>query len=85
MTILTRSAGMKVGNVMVQSLATLAGTALTAFMVLAGSAEAQAPSLTPTSDFGKVCAPAPKPFLTRDWSQWDKSQPVIDPEEMYDA
>lgn len=88
MTILTRSAGTKVGNVMVQSLATLAGTALTAFMVLAGSAAAQVPSpqsLAPTSDFSKICAPAPKPFLTRDWSQWNKSQPVVDPEEMYDA
>lgn len=86
--ILTRSVGMKVGNVMVKSLATLAGTALTVFIVLAGSAEAQVPSpqsLAPVSDFSKICTPAPKPFLTRDWSQWDKSQPVVDPEEMYDA
>ncbi|MBJ6124667.1 tetratricopeptide repeat protein [Microvirga splendida] len=88
MTILTRSPSTKAGNVMVQSLATFAGTALTALMVFAGSAGAQvAPSqaLAPTSDFSKICTPAPKPFLTRDWSKWDKSQPVVDPEEMYDA
>ena len=88
MTILTCSAGTKAGSVIVQSLAILAGTALTAFMLLAGSAEAQVPSpqtLAPTSDFNKICAPAPKPFLTRDWSKWEKSQPVVDPEEMYDA
>lgn len=88
MTILTRSASTKAGNVMVQSLATLAGTVLTAFIVLAGSAEAQVSPpqpLAPTFDFSKICSPAPKPFLTRDWSKWDKSQPVVDPEEMYDA
>ncbi|MBF9197176.1 tetratricopeptide repeat protein [Microvirga terrestris] len=73
---------------MAQSSAVLAGTVLTAFLVLAASAEAQVPSpqsLAPTSDFSKICTPAPKPFLTRDWSQWNKSQPVLDPEEMYDA
>ena len=88
MTVLTRSTSMKMGSVMVQSLGTLAGTALAAFIVLAGSAEAQVPpsqSLAPTFDFSKICSPAPKPFLTRDWSKWDKSQPVADPEEMYDA
>jgi hypothetical protein len=88
MTILTRSISTKAGDVMVQSLVALAGTALAAFMVLAGSAEAQVVSpqvLAPTSDFSKICTPAPKPFLTRDWSKWDKSQPVVDPEEMYDA
>jgi TPR repeat protein len=88
MTILIRSASTKVGSVMVQSLATLAGTALAALIVLAGSAEAQVPSsqsLAPTFDFSRICSPAPKPFLTRDWSKWNKSQPVPDPEEMYDA
>jgi TPR repeat protein len=73
---------------MVQSSTTLAGTILAALMVLSGSAEAQVPSpqpLAPTSDFSKICSPAPKPFLTRDWSKWDKSQPVFDPEEMFDA
>ncbi|WP_201863175.1 tetratricopeptide repeat protein [Microvirga soli] len=88
MTILIRSASTKVGSVMVQSLATLAGTALATLIVLAGSAEAQVPSsqsLAPTFDFSKICSPAPKPLLTRDWSKWNKSQPVADPEEMYDA
>ncbi len=88
MTTLTRSTSTKVSNVMVQSLATFAGSALAALVVLAASAEAQVPpsqSLAPTFDFSKICSPSPKPFLTRDWSKWDKSQPVVDPEEMYDA
>jgi TPR repeat protein len=88
MTTIIGSASRKVRNGMMQSLATLAGTALTTFMLLGGSADAQvlpSQSVAPTSDFSKICSPAPKPFLTRDWSKWDKSQPVIDPEEMYDA
>lgn len=88
MTILTRFSGTKAGNVMAQSLVKLAGTALAALIIVSSSAEAQVPlpqSLAPTSDFSKICSPAPKPFLTRDWSRWDKPQPVADPEEMYDA
>ncbi|MEE1655758.1 hypothetical protein VB618_06090 [Microvirga sp. CF3062] len=88
MTILHRSTTRKVRSGMMQSLAIFAGTAFAIFMLLGGFADAQVlppQSMAPTSDFSKICSPAPKPFLTRDWSKWDKSQPVLDPEEMYDA
>ncbi|MBM6578759.1 sel1 repeat family protein [Microvirga sp. BT689] len=73
---------------MLRSAATLCVMALVGLMTPIAFADAQVlppRSLAPNSDFSRICPPAPKPFLTRDWSKWDKSQPVIDPEEMYDA
>ena len=61
---------------------------MAAIVMLGTPAYAQAPltrSLGPSADFSKICTPLPQVKLTRDWSKWDKSQPVADPEEMYDA
>ncbi|MBB3017790.1 hypothetical protein FHR70_000830 [Microvirga lupini] len=88
MMVLNRSTSRKVRYGIVQSMLCRSGTALAAFMIMGSLTEAQTlppQSLAPASDFSKICTPDPKPFLTRDWSKWDKSQPVIDPEEMYDA
>jgi hypothetical protein len=88
MAVLIRSAGVQPREAMLRSVATLCVVALAGLMAPTASAYAQAQpsqSLGPGSDFSRICSPAPKPFLTRDWSKWDKSQPVLDPEEMYDA
>jgi TPR repeat protein len=63
-------------------------TVLTAIMGLSTSVAAQTPpsrSLAPSTDFSKICAPVSTPKLTRDWSKWQKGQPVSDPEEVYAA
>ncbi len=65
-----------------------AAAVATALMMFAAPVHAQVPltrSLAPSADFSKICTPLPQPKLTRDWSKWDKSQPVPDPDEMYDA
>jgi TPR repeat protein len=87
MAILVRSAGMqpRVGMMRAGTLCITALAGLLAFATSAGAQTLPPQSLAPNSDFSRICSPAPKPFLTRDWSKWDKSQPVIDPEEMYDA
>ena len=64
----------------------VAGMGLAVWLALGASGAAQTASpksLAPDADFSKICRPAPEPRLTRDWSAWDKSQPVGDPEDMY--
>ncbi|QRM30605.1 tetratricopeptide repeat protein [Microvirga sp. VF16] len=66
--------------------AAVAGFAMS--LAVATSSAAQTPpprSLSPNADFSKICLPVSKPRLSRDWGKWDKSQPVNDPEEMYEA
>jgi len=66
----------------------LVGAALAVGLAFAAPVEAQGPApraLGPNADFSKICTPAATPKLTRDWSKWDKSQPVSDPEEMFAA
>lgn len=66
--------------------AAVAGFAMWMALATAGSAQTSPPrSLAPNADFSKICQPISKPRLTRDWSKWDKSQSVSDPEEMYEA
>ena len=88
MTILIRSTGSSATKRVLRNAGAFTVTAAAALMALAGSVAAQtAPprSLAPSTDFSKICAPASTPKLTRDWSKWQKSQPVSDPEEMYSA
>src|SRR5215218_7374039 len=69
------------------SSAAVVGFAMWMALVTSGAAQTSPPrSLAPNVDFSKICQPGSnKPRLARDWSKWDKSQPVGDPEEMYDA
>jgi TPR repeat protein len=65
--------------------AAAAGFAMWMVLATSGAAQTSPRSLAPNADFGKICRPVSKPRLTRDWSKWEKSQPVDDPEEMYEA
>ncbi|MBQ0822438.1 sel1 repeat family protein [Microvirga sp. HBU67558] len=66
--------------------ASLAGFAVWMALAAPGASQTSAPrSLAPNADFSKICQPATKPHLTRDWSTWDRSQPVNNPDEMYEA
>lgn len=64
----------------------IAAASLSALAFFPGSAQAQASrSLGPNADFSKICAQPSKANLTRDWKKWEKTQAVINLEEMFDA
>jgi hypothetical protein len=66
--------------------ASVAGFAMWMALAAPGVAQPALPrSLAPSADFSKICQPTAKLQLTRDWSKWDKAQPVGNPEEMYEA
>ncbi|MET0527618.1 MAG: hypothetical protein ABW003_04610, partial [Microvirga sp.] len=66
--------------------AAVAAASLSALAFFPGSAQAQASrSLGPNADFSKICAQPSKANLTRDWKKWEKTQAVINLEEMFDA
>jgi TPR repeat protein len=77
---------LSVARVVRDSSAAVVGFAIWMALVTSGAAQTSPPrSLAPNADFSKICQPVSKPRLARDWSKWDKSQSVGDPEEMYDA
>jgi TPR repeat protein len=66
----------------------MAAVSMSALLALPGSVEAQTAtprSLAPTTDFTKLCVTPPEVVLTRDWKKWDKTQPIGNLDEMYNA